>query len=81
MRKLFGFLLLSVFLFGAVDINTADVNELAKLKGVGMKKATDIVQYRQKQCFKSVDELQNVKGIGQKTIEKNRSELSASECK
>lgn len=68
-------------LFGAVDINTADKKELSGLKGVGAKKADAIIEYRGANCFKSIDEFAKVKGIGEKTVEKNRDNLSASECK
>ncbi len=68
-------------LFGAVDINTASENELSGLSGIGAVKAGVIVEYRKGKCFGSVDELTEVKGIGIKTVEKNRSNLTASECK
>lgn len=57
-----------------VDINTADAATLAReLKGVGLKRAQDIVEYRQKHGpFKSADELALVKGIGPAAIAKNR---------
>lgn len=59
----------------AVNINTADAATLAeKLNGVGMKKAQAIVSYREQNgAFKSVDDIVNVSGIGQATLEKNRS--------
>ncbi len=68
-------------LFGAVDINTANQKELMSLKGIGDKKAATILEYRSANCFKSVDDLMKVKGIGQKFIEKNKDNLTASECK
>lgn len=78
-------LLLAVFslslLLGAVDINTASEKELSGLIGVGAKKAGVIVEYRKTKCFDSVDELAKVKGIGKKTLDKNRDNLTASECK
>jgi comEA protein len=53
-----------------VDINTADEAALTSLKGIGPEKAKAIVQYRQeKGGFKTVDELKNVPGIGDKTLE------------
>jgi competence protein ComEA len=57
-----------------VDINTADAATLAReLKGIGLKRAQDIVEYRQKHGpFRSVDELALVKGIGPAAIAKNR---------
>ncbi len=68
-------------LFGAVDINTASKTELMSLKGIGDKKATAIVDYRKGKCFKSVNALASVKGIGPKFLEKNRKNLKASKCK
>lgn len=58
----------------SVNINTADAATLADgLKGVGLKKAEAIVAYRNEHGpFKSVDELVNVKGIGEKSLEKLR---------
>jgi len=63
---------------GQVNINQADAPTLAsELKGVGDKKAQAIVDYRtQNGDFTSINDLQNVKGISAKTIEKNRSNLS-----
>ena len=69
------------FMFGAVDINNADKSELMSLKGVGAKKADTILAYSASHCFKSINELQNVKGIGPKFIEKNKSELTVGACK
>ncbi len=64
--------------FGAladVNINTADAPTIAKeLKGIGEKKAQAIVTYRKQHGpFKTIESLTNVKGIGLKTVEKNRS--------
>jgi competence protein ComEA len=58
----------------AVNINTADAVSLAKnLNGVGLKKAKAIIAYRDKHgSFKSAQELAKVKGIGNKTILKNK---------
>jgi competence protein ComEA len=57
-----------------VNINTADAATLAReLKGIGLKRAQDIVEYRQKHGpFRSIDELALVKGIGPAAIAKNR---------
>jgi competence protein ComEA len=57
-----------------VNINTADAATLASsLKGVGPAKAEEIVRYREAYGpFKSVDELTDVKGIGNSTLEGNR---------
>lgn len=63
---------------GPVNINKADASTLAaELNGIGDKKAEEIVAYRkQNGPFKSVDELQRIKGIGAKIIEKNRKNIS-----
>ncbi|VAX12299.1 hypothetical protein MNBD_GAMMA24-477 [hydrothermal vent metagenome] len=83
MKKLL-FAFVSLFLvlsFGVqaepVDINTADARSIAlNIKGVGDRKAARIVSYRKKNGpFKSIEELENIKGIGPKLIEKNRSNL------
>lgn len=57
-----------------VNINTADAATLAEaLNGVGLKKAQAIVAYRKQfGAFKSVDELTEVKGIGEALIQSNR---------
>jgi comEA protein len=52
-----------------VNINTADEAKLTSLKGIGPAKAKAITQYRQEHgLFKTVDELKNVPGIGDKTL-------------
>lgn len=67
---------LSTCVFAAVNINTANVEELQQLKGIGAKKAAEIVAYREAHGeFKTVDELINVKGVGKATLEKLRQEL------
>jgi len=68
------------FLWSSVDINNADVKELSSLKGIGEVKAKSIVEFRKNHCFKSKDELMQVKGIGQKTLEKNLSNISVGKC-
>ena len=60
-----------------VDINSADANTLAStLTGIGAAKAAAIVAYRDANGpFKRLDELVKVKGVGKKTVEKNRAIL------
>ena len=58
---------------GKINLNTASADELAALKGVGEKKAQAIVDYREKQGkFTSVDQLEEVSGIGPATLDANR---------
>lgn len=60
-----------------VDINTADATELAEvLNGVGLSKAEAIVAHREQHGpFKSADQLAEVKGIGLRTVDKNRERI------
>jgi competence protein ComEA len=61
----------------AVNINTADVKQLAKLPGIGKKKAQAIIDYRQAQgAFTSLDDLTKVKGIGKKLLAKLDGKIS-----
>ena len=56
---------------GKININTATIEELITLPGVGPTLAGRIVEYREKAGqFASVEELLNVKGIGEKNFEK-----------
>lgn len=61
-----------------VNLNTADAATLEReLLGIGQVKAEAIVAYRDEHgAFASVDELLEVKGIGEATLEKNRDKLS-----
>ena len=63
-----------------VDINSADAETLAKvIDGIGVAKAQAIIDYRQAHGpFQSVDGLAAVKGIGERTVERNRDRLSVS---
>ena len=80
--RLFVIIILAVvILFASVDINNASVKELVTLHGVGNVKANAIVTFRKKHCFKNIGELTLVKGIGNKTLEKNRENLIVTDCK
>jgi competence protein ComEA len=62
-----------------ININTASATELSELKGIGDAKAQVIVAYREKNGpFKSVDELRQVHGIGDKLLEKLRPQVTVS---
>lgn len=63
--------------FAAVNINTATESDLEAVKGVGPAKAKAIIAYREAHGnFKSLDELDNVKGFGKASVEKLKGELS-----
>lgn len=68
--------LFSGVVLAQVNINTASVEELQTLQGIGAKKAADIVAYREAHgAFKSIAELENVKGIGKATVDKLSGEI------
>ncbi len=79
-----GLLSLSALAFAAeVNINTADAETIsAELNGIGLSKAQAIVEYRKKHGpFRSVDDLSLVKGIGERTVDKNRADIAVSAVK
>lgn len=80
MKKLV-LLALAMFSFNVlaapVNINTADAKTISDaLSGIGIQKAEAIVKYRTENGpFKAVEDLTNVKGIGEKTIAKNKTDI------
>jgi len=77
------FLSLALTQFGmaqemTVDVNTATAEQLAEaLTGVGPAKAEAIIEYREQNGdFKHVDELVNVRGIGLRTLDRNRDRIA-----
>lgn len=61
---------------GVVNINTATVKQLQYLKGIGAKKAQEIVNKRSVKPFNSIEELTKIKGIGLKTVNRLRPQLT-----
>ena len=61
---------------GSVNINTASVEQLQSLKGIGLAKAAAIVEFRKKYGnFNSIDDLKKVKGLGEKFLAKNKDKI------
>jgi competence protein ComEA len=77
LSAVFSFLFFFSTFAGAVNINTADAKSLASgLKGIGESKAIAIVEYRQQNGpFKTADELAQVRGVGDSTVDKNRDNI------
>jgi competence protein ComEA len=83
MKKLLLALIMCLALAGTaaavVNINTATKEELTTIKGIGDKRAQEIIDYRKKNGdFKSVDELEKVPGIGPGTMKQIRSQITVS---
>lgn len=79
MKNLFAILMLCSFAVFAepIDINRADAETIAKeLTGIGPKKAEAILQYRKEHGdFKTPKDLENVPGIGAKTVQQNEKNI------
>lgn len=61
---------------GAVNINSADKETLMTIKGLGERRAEAIIQYRKENGpFTNIDQLAEIRGIGQSLIDSNRDSL------
>jgi competence protein ComEA len=62
---------------GIVNINTASAADLEALPGIGAKTAARIIEYRQKNGpFKKIEELMNVRGVGEKNFLKLKPQIT-----
>jgi competence protein ComEA len=76
-RKIAGTATLEVAVTGKININQADLAELDKIPGIGPARAADIINYRQSHGgFKTIEEIKNIKGIGDKTFESMKDLIS-----
>ena len=65
---------------GKININTANAGELQSLEGIGPKKATAIVAYRElKGPFEKIEDLKDTIGIGDKVFEKIKDLITVGE--
>lgn len=83
MKKLFALIVGMFFIcasaLAAININTANQQQLESLNGIGPVKAKAIIDYRTKNgAFKTVDDLKKVSGIGDKTLEKLKKDIIVS---
>ena len=59
-----------------VNLNTASLEEITSLPGIGESKAKTIIEYREKQKFNSIEDIQNIKGIGASLFEKIKENIT-----
>ena len=65
-----------------INLNSATATQIATLPGIGLKTADLVVQYRTKNGpFKKIEEIMNVRGIGEKSFLKIKDRLSVGEAK
>jgi competence protein ComEA len=82
LARMLAMLMVAGTAWAGVDINTASQSELEVVKGLGPAKAKAIIDYREKNGgFKSLEELDNVKGFGKSSVGKLRGELTVTEAK
>jgi competence protein ComEA len=67
---------------GTVNINSASTTDLEALPGIGAKTAARIIEYRQKNGpFKKIEELMNVRGVGEKNFLKLKEQITVAGAK
>lgn len=63
-----------------ININSADIDKLTEVKGIGKVTAKNIIEYRENQgSLQSLQELKQIKGIGEITFEQIKTELTVAE--
>lgn len=67
-------------MMGKLDINTATAEELIRLSGIGEKRGANIVAYRERNGdFSCIEDIMKVSGIGKKTFEKIKDQITVGE--
>ena len=69
----------SLFAMSLKELNRAHKTELMQIKGIGEAKADAIIKARQKEHFKSFDDVTRVKGIGEKTADNIKHDVKVKE--
>lgn len=61
---------------GKTNINTASIEDLTKLNGIGESRAKDIIKYREQNPFKTIEDIKEVKGIGDSLFDKIKENIT-----
>ena len=69
MKKIVALLMLFCsFLFAEINLQTASKEELMSIKGIGEKKAEQIIEYRKTNTINTAEDLKNIKGFGDSIV-------------
>lgn len=82
MKRILLVLMMSVsFLFAAVNLNTATKDELMSVKGIGPKKADQIIKYRKNNKLNKPQDLKKIKGFGDAIVNNVKNDIKVSDKK
>ncbi|WP_026804829.1 ComEA family DNA-binding protein [Aliarcobacter lanthieri] len=81
MKKLIAIFMLSSYFLFAINLQTATKEELMGIKGIGEKKAEQILEYRKVNSIKSPEDLRNIKGFGDSIINNVKNDVEVKDSK